>query len=82
MDAATIRALADGGFTRVSFGMQSAVPHVLRTLDRTHTPANVEAGVRAAGAAGLRSSVDLIYGAPGEAWRIGARRCARPSIWV
>lgn len=76
VNAATIRALADGGFTRVSFGMQSAVPHVLRTLDRTHTPANVEAGVRAAGAAGLRSSVDLIYGAPGESlddWRTSVR---------
>lgn len=76
VDAATIRALADGGFTRVSFGMQSAVPHVLRTLDRTHTPANVEADVRAAGAAGLRSSVDLIYGAPGEGledWRTSVR---------
>ena len=76
VDAATIRALADGGFTRVSFGLQSAVPHVLRTLDRTHTPANVEAGVRAAGAAGLRSSVDLIYGAPGEGledWRTSVR---------
>lgn len=76
VDAATIRTLADGGFTRVSFGMQSAVPHVLRTLDRTHTPANVEAGVRAAGAAGLRSSVDLIYGAPGEGledWRTSVR---------
>lgn len=72
VDAAYIDALAAGGFTRVSFGMQSAVPHVLRTLDRTHTPANVEAGVRAADAAGLRSSVDLIYGAPGESlddWR-------------
>ena len=76
VDAATIRTLADGGFTRVSFGMQSAVPHVLRTLDRTHTPANVEAGVRAAEAAGLRSSVDLIYGAPGESledWRTSVR---------
>ena len=76
VDAATIRTLADGGFTRVSFGMQSAVPHVLRTLDRTHTPANVEAGIRAAEAAGLRSSVDLIYGAPGEGledWRTSVR---------
>ncbi|MBS6948974.1 MAG: radical SAM family heme chaperone HemW [Bifidobacterium scardovii] len=64
--------LAEAGFTRISFGMQSAVPHVLRTLDRTHTPANVEAGVAAAAKAGLRSSVDLIYGAPGESlddWR-------------
>lgn len=72
VDADYVARLADGGFTRISFGMQSAVPHVLATLDRTHTPANVEAGVRAAEAAGLRSSVDLIYGAPGESlddWR-------------
>ena len=67
-----INELAAGGFTRVSFGMQSAVPHVLKTLDRTHAPANVAAGVNAANKAGLRSSVDLIYGAPGESlddWR-------------
>lgn len=67
-----INELAAGGFTRVSFGMQSAVPHVLKTLDRTHTPDNVAAGVNAANKAGLRSSVDLIYGAPGESlddWR-------------
>ena len=72
VDEAYIAALADGGFTRISFGMQSAVPHVLATLDRTHTPANVAAGVNAATKAGLRSSVDLIYGAPGESledWR-------------
>lgn len=72
VDAAYIAELADGGFTRISFGMQSAVPHVLATLDRTHTPSNVAAGVDAATMAGLRSSVDLIYGAPGESledWR-------------
>lgn len=76
VDADYIKALADGGFTRISFGMQSAVPHVLATLDRTHTPANVEAGVRAAERAGLRASVDLIYGAPGESlddWRESVR---------
>ncbi|MEF2737033.1 coproporphyrinogen III oxidase [Bifidobacterium anseris] len=71
--AAAIGALAAGGFTRISFGMQSAVPHVLRTLDRTHTPRNVVDGVRAAREAGLEASVDLIYGAPGESlddWRM------------
>ncbi|WP_455676765.1 radical SAM family heme chaperone HemW [Pseudoscardovia suis] len=76
VDADYIKRLADGGFTRISFGMQSAVPSVLRTLDRRHTPANVEAGVRAADACGLRSSVDLIYGAPGESledWRTSVR---------
>jgi oxygen-independent coproporphyrinogen-3 oxidase len=64
--------LAAGGFTRVSLGMQSAVPHVLRTLERTHDPANVARAVAAARAAGLQVSVDLIYGTPGESlddWR-------------
>lgn len=72
VNADYVRELADGGFNRISFGMQSAVPHVLKTLDRTHTPENVEAGISAANAAGMRSSVDLIYGAPGESlddWR-------------
>ena len=67
-----LEALARAGFTRISFGMQSAVGHVLRTLDRTHTQANLEAGVRAAQALGLQVSVDLIYGTPGESlqdWR-------------
>ena len=64
--------LAAGGFTRLSVGMQSAVPHVLATLDRTHRPASVPAAVAAARAAGLEVSLDLIYGTPGESledWR-------------
>ena len=62
----SINRLAAGGFTRVSFGMQSAVPHVLETLDRRHTPGQVGRAVRWAKAAGMQVSVDLIYGAPGE----------------
>ncbi|HET9631674.1 MAG TPA: radical SAM family heme chaperone HemW [Terrabacter sp.] len=68
----SLRELAEGGFTRVSVGMQSAVPHVLRTLERTHDPDNVERAVSAAKAEGLQVSVDLIYGTPGESledWR-------------
>lgn len=60
------RILADAGVTRMSIGMQSAVPHVLAALDRTHRPENVETAVAAAKDAGLAVSVDLIYGAPGE----------------
>ena len=66
VDAAYLAELAAGGFTRVSFGMQSAVPHVLQVLDRTHNPANLPVVVAAAKAAGLATSVDLIYGAPTE----------------
>ena len=58
--------LARAGFTRVSFGMQSAVPRVLATLDRTHTPERVPQVVEWAREAGLDVSVDLIYGTPGE----------------
>jgi putative oxygen-independent coproporphyrinogen III oxidase len=70
--AADLAELAAGGFTRVSVGMQSVVPHVLRTLERTHDPARVATAVAGAKAAGLATSVDLIYGTPGESladWR-------------
>jgi oxygen-independent coproporphyrinogen-3 oxidase len=62
----SLAALAAAGVTRVSFGMQSAVPHVLATLDRTHDPARVPQAVGWARAAGLGVSLDLIYGTPGE----------------
>src|ERR1035437_2177164 len=66
---ASLQTLAAGGFTRVSIGMRSAVPHVLATLERTHNPLNVAKAVRAAKAAGLKVSLDLIYGTPGESLR-------------
>ncbi|WP_028046682.1 radical SAM family heme chaperone HemW [Cellulomonas sp. URHE0023] len=68
----SLQALADAGFTRVSFGMQSAVPHVLATLERTHDPRRIPDVVRWARDAGLAVSLDLIYGTPGESvddWR-------------
>lgn len=64
--AESARTLAGAGFTRISLGMQSAVPQVLATLDRTHDPLNVPRAVEAARAAGLEVSLDLIYGTPGE----------------
>ncbi|MFD1505309.1 radical SAM protein [Georgenia yuyongxinii] len=72
VDAASLATLAAGGFTRVSFGMQSAVRSVLATLDRTHDPARLPDVVGWARAVGLEVSVDLIYGTPGESladWR-------------
>ncbi|MDR2378248.1 MAG: radical SAM family heme chaperone HemW [Bifidobacteriaceae bacterium] len=76
VDARALGELADGGFNRVSFGMQSASPAVLATLDRTHDPARVGQVVAAGRRAGLDASVDLIYGAPGESladWGATAR---------
>jgi putative oxygen-independent coproporphyrinogen III oxidase len=83
VSAASLAALAESGFTRVSLGMQSAVPRVLRTLDRTHDPDNVARAVGWARAAGLDVSLDLIYGTPGESlddWRhsLGAAVALRP----
>ncbi len=64
---ASLRVLREGGFTRVSFGMQSAVPHVLATLDRTHTEGRPQEAVAEAFSEGFAQvSLDLIYGTPGE----------------
>ena len=59
--------LRSAGFNRISFGMQSSIPHVLKVLDRTHNPENVFAATEWAREVGFEEiSVDLIYGTPGE----------------
>jgi putative oxygen-independent coproporphyrinogen III oxidase len=62
-----------GGVNRISVGVQSAVPHVLASLGRTHDRANVERAVAAIADAGVPTfNLDLIYGAAGETladWR-------------
>jgi oxygen-independent coproporphyrinogen-3 oxidase len=59
--------LAAAGFTRVSLGMQSAAPHVLRVLERRHTPGRAVAAAREARSAGIgHVNLDLIYATPGE----------------
>ncbi|MEO9139946.1 MAG: radical SAM family heme chaperone HemW [Jatrophihabitans sp.] len=59
--------LREQGFTRISLGMQSAVPKVLAVLDRTHRPGRPEEAVAEARAAGFEHvNLDLIYGAPHE----------------
>jgi putative oxygen-independent coproporphyrinogen III oxidase len=70
---AELEQLRAWGVTRLSFGMQSAVPHVLRVLDREHQPGRPLDCVRWAREAGFEHvSLDLIYGTPGESdddWR-------------
>ncbi|NYH54160.1 oxygen-independent coproporphyrinogen-3 oxidase [Nocardiopsis arvandica] len=65
--------LRRAGFTRISFGMQSARTHVLRVLERGHTPGRPEQCVEWARRAGFEHvNLDLIYGTPGESdddWR-------------
>lgn len=59
--------LREAGFNRISFGMQSAVSHVLQALDRTHNPENVLKATTWANEVGFAEvSVDLIYGTAGE----------------
>ena len=67
VDERALAQLRAGGFTRISLGMQSAVPHVLAVLDRVHQPGRPEQCVAWARAAGFgQVSLDLIYGTPGE----------------
>lgn len=72
LDPDYIATLAGAGFNRISMGMQSAVPHVLATLDRTHDPEKIPEVARWVKDADLELSLDLIYGTPGESiddWR-------------
>jgi oxygen-independent coproporphyrinogen-3 oxidase len=69
----SLEALREAGVTRMSFGMQSAAPHVLKTLDRVHEPGRPQQCAQWAREAGFEHvSLDLIYGTPGESdddWR-------------
>ncbi len=66
--------LLEAGFDRVSFGVQSFDPDVLRSLGRRHDVGQAERAVAGALRSGFRSvSLDLIYGTPGESmesWRM------------
>jgi putative oxygen-independent coproporphyrinogen III oxidase len=58
--------LAKSGVNRISFGVQSFDSNVLKVLDRTHNPIRVPEVVELARGSGLRVSIDLIFGTPGE----------------
>jgi oxygen-independent coproporphyrinogen-3 oxidase len=67
VDERYLNDLTANGFNRISFGMQSAVPHVLSVLDRVHTPERPVQCAEWAREAGFgHVSLDLIYGTPGE----------------
>jgi putative oxygen-independent coproporphyrinogen III oxidase len=74
VDKQKLAAFKDAGINRISVGMQSAVGHVLKTLDRTHNPQNLPQVTQWASEVGFKDiSVDLIYGTPGESlsdWQI------------
>lgn len=67
VDPRYLEQLREGGFTRISLGMQSTAPQVLKTLDRVHSPGRGIAAAKEAKAAGFdHVNLDLIYGTPGE----------------
>jgi oxygen-independent coproporphyrinogen-3 oxidase len=63
-----LRGYRAAGVSRLSFGVQSMVPHVLAALGREHGVGSVHAAVEAAAEAGFADAynVDLIFGAAGE----------------
>jgi oxygen-independent coproporphyrinogen-3 oxidase len=77
VDQRSLSRLREAGFTRISLGMQSGAEHVLRVLDRSHTPGRPEQCVAWARRAGFAHvSLDLIYGTPGETardWELSVR---------
>ncbi|GAA4229462.1 radical SAM family heme chaperone HemW [Actinomadura meridiana] len=67
VDESYVGRLREAGFTRVSYGMQSAREHVLAVLERSHTPGRVPQVVEWTRKAGFEHiNLDLIYGTPGE----------------
>ncbi|NJD61419.1 MAG: radical SAM family heme chaperone HemW [Deltaproteobacteria bacterium] len=61
------RMLREGGFNRVSIGVQSFTPRTLETLGRIHGVEEVRAAHRDARRAGFFSiGMDLIFGIPGQ----------------
>jgi len=67
---ASLATYREGGVNRLSFGVQSMVPHVLTALGRTHDVEGVARAVGAARHAGLDNvNLDLIYGGAGETTR-------------
>ncbi len=77
LDAAKVNVLADHGVTRVSLGAQSFHPHLLRVLEREHTPGDVPRAVEAVRRRIGQVSLDLIFGVPGQTaaeWRADIAR--------
>jgi oxygen-independent coproporphyrinogen-3 oxidase len=67
VSAEDFRTLREGGFNRISIGVQSFDPATLRTLGRIHGVEEVRAAHRDARRAGFASiGIDLIFGIPGQ----------------
>lgn len=77
LDDDKVRILADHGVNRISLGVQSFQPDVLRVLERDHQPADVPRAVDAVRRRIENLSLDLIFGVPGQTvaqWESDLRR--------
>jgi putative oxygen-independent coproporphyrinogen III oxidase len=67
VDVPYLAALREGGVSRLSMGVQSFDPAVLRSLERVHSPDSARRAFAAARRSGHDNvNLDLIYGADGE----------------
>jgi oxygen-independent coproporphyrinogen-3 oxidase len=66
LDEEKTRVLAAHGVNRVSLGAQSFQPHLLRVLERRHSPDEVPRAVERVKRHTSAVSLDLIFGAPGQ----------------
>jgi putative oxygen-independent coproporphyrinogen III oxidase len=73
VDQAYLAELREAGVNRLSIGLQSFDPSVLKALERIHSAESARSAFHAARRAGFESvNLDLIYGADGEtleSWR-------------
>ncbi|HZZ86189.1 MAG TPA: coproporphyrinogen-III oxidase family protein [Anaeromyxobacteraceae bacterium] len=76
-DPGRLRAYRDAGVNRLSIGVQSFDPDVLRKLGRRHGPEQAERALRAAGEVFEDVAADLIYGARRSTVESAARDAAR-----
>jgi oxygen-independent coproporphyrinogen III oxidase len=62
-----LRHLRDGGFNRLSLGVQSFDDGLLRTLGRIHSSRDADDAIRYSRHAGFRNlSIDIMFGIPGQ----------------
>jgi putative oxygen-independent coproporphyrinogen III oxidase len=66
LDPQKVAVLADHGVNRVSLGVQSFHPHLLRVLERDHHPDDVPRAVGSVKERIAQVSLDLIFGIPGQ----------------
>jgi len=61
-----IRALADAGFSEIEAGVQSLDPQVLKRIRRPVRLVPLESNLRLMAHEGIRVTIDLMYGLPGQ----------------